>query len=484
MERPKTIVKMSQKQILSNSSASISPTFLEIKQNQKTVALVVNLGAFLTPFMAASLNLGLPAMGRDLSLSATGLSWVASSFLLAAAVCTVPFGRIADIYGRRKILLWGNVLYTLSSLISALSVNAPMMLFSRVIQGMGGAMLFATGMAMLSSVFPPGERGRVLGNNVMAVYLGLACGPFIGGFLTQHFGWRSIFMINFLLGILLVIVVLWKLRGEWALAQGETFDHLGAGIYGATLVAWMIGFARLSTPSGPFLLLGGVLGLTVFLLWETRVKSPIINISLFRENPIFAFSNLAALIHYSATFAVTFVLSLFLQSVQGHSPQVAGLIMVAQPIMMALFSPIAGRLSDRVEPRILASFGMSLTTLGVLFLAFLQEDTSTALIVGNLVLLGFGFAFFSSPNTNAVMGSLDKKHLGIGSGILGTMRVLGQNLSMGIVMMVVGIYLGSQAIRTDTHGDFLRSIHVIFWVFSGLGLIGIMASLARGNVRH
>jgi EmrB/QacA subfamily drug resistance transporter len=474
---------MPKDQLPAGHYASSSLSIQEVVKNRNAVAFVVNLGAFLTPFMAASLNLGLPAMGRDLTIGAAGLSWVASSFLLAAAVCTVPFGRIADIYGRRRILLWGNVLYTLSSLMSALSVNAPMMLTSRVFQGVGGAMLFATGMAMLSSVFPPGERGRVLGNNVMAVYLGLACGPFVGGFLTQHFGWRSIFIVNFLLGILLVAVVLWKLRDERAPAQGESFDHLGAIVYGAALIALMIGFARLSTPSGPILLLAGLLGLAVFLFWEARIKSPILNIGLFRANPIFAYSNLAALIHYSATFAVTFVLSLFLQSVQGHSPQGAGFIMVAQPLMMAFFSPLAGRLSDRVEPRILASFGMCLTTLGVFLLAFLHVNTPVSLIVADLVLLGFGFAFFSSPNTNAVMSSLDKRHLGVGSGILGTMRVLGQNLSMGIVMMVVGIYLGTSAVGPVTHIDFLRSVRLIFFVFSGLGIVGLLASLARGRVR-
>jgi MFS family permease len=359
-----------------------------------------------------------------------------------------------------------------------------MLVLSRIFQGIGGAMLFATGMAMLTSVFPPGERGRVLGNNVMAVYLGLACGPFVGGFLTQHFGWRSIFVVNFLLGIVLVAVVMWKLRSDGTEAQGETFDLFGALLYGAALVALMIGFARLSTTSGAMLLVAGLVGLAAFLLWETRVTSPILNIALFRANPVFAFSNFAALIHYSATFAVTFVLSLFLQSVQGRSPQGAGLIMVAQPLMMALFSPLAGRLSDRIEPRILASFGMSLTTLGVFLLAFLHTDTPTSLIVMDLVLLGFGFAFFSSPNTNAVMSSLDKRHLGIGSGILGTMRVLGQNLSMGIVMMVVGIYLGTHAIGPATHMEFLRSVRVIFFVFSALGVLGVLASLARGRVRN
>jgi EmrB/QacA subfamily drug resistance transporter len=464
-------------------AVAAEPSADDVTKTRGAVAFVVNLGAFLTPFMAASLNLGLPAMGRDLSMGAVALSWVASTFLLAAAVCTVPFGRVADIYGRRRVLLYGNVLFTLSSALSALSINATMMLVARVLQGAGAAMLFATGMAMLTSVFPPGERGRVLGNNVTAVYLGLACGPFVGGFLTQHFGWRSIFVLNFLLGALLSAVVVWKLRGEWAEARGETFDRLGAVLYGAALVALMVGFARLSSNCGRAILLLGLAGLGGFIVWERRAPSPVLNVGLFQANPVFAFSSLAALIHYSATFAVTFVLSLFLQSVQGRSPQSAGLVMIAQPLMMALFSPLAGRLSDRIEPRLLASAGMALTTLGVFFLAFVRAETSTLLIVADLLMLGFGFAFFSSPNTNAVMSSLEKRYLGVGSGILGTMRVLGQNLSMGLVMMVIGIFLGARAVGHATQTEFLRSMHLIFFVFSGLGVLGVMASLARGRVR-
>jgi len=200
---------------------------------------------------------------------------------------------------------------------------------------------------------------------------------------------------------------------------------------------------------------------------------------------VFAFSSAAALIHYSATFAVTFVLSLYLQSVRGMAARDAGLILVAQPIMMALFSRTAGKLSDRIEPRLLASLGMGITTLGVFLLSFLGPRTPPGLVVANLLLLGFGFAFFSSPNSNAVMSSLERRHLGIGSGILGTMRLLGQNVSMAIVMMLFTLHhLDGRAIGTDPQGRFVDSLHAIFWVFAGLGVLGVFASLVRGRVRE
>lgn len=455
----------------------------DVSQLRHAVAFAVNLGSFLTPFMAASLNLGLPAMARDLHMGASTLTWVASSYLLAAAVFTVPFGRIADIHGRRRILLYGNAMFAIFSLLSAVAWSPAVLILSRVLQGIGTAMIFATGMALLTSVFPPGERGRVLGNNVTAVYLGLALGPFLGGFLTQHFGWRSVFGVNFVLGLVLVAAVMWRLHGEWAEARGESFDGVGALGYGSALVLLMLGFSRLASGLGVGLLVSGVVLLAAFVAWELRRPSPVLDLSLFRANHVFAFSSLAALIHYSATFAVTFMLSLFLQSVQGRSPQGAGLILVAQPAMMALFSPVAGRLSDRIEPRLLASFGMSLTVAGVFLLSFLRVGTPAPFIVADLVLLGFGFAFFSSPNTNAVMSSLHKRHLGVGSGILGTMRLLGQNMSMGIVMMVLALYLGGRQVGPGAHPEFLHSMHVIFWIFAGLGVVGVFASLARGKLR-
>jgi EmrB/QacA subfamily drug resistance transporter len=465
------------------TSTSEPGTSANVVQLRRAVAFVVHLSAFLGPFMAASLNICLPDMGHDLVMGASTLTWVASSYLLAAAVFTVPFGRLADIYGRRRVLLYGDIVYAVFSLLSAVAWSPAVLIVSRVLQGIGSAMLFATGMALLTSVFPPGERGRVLGKNVTAVYLGLALGPFFGGFLTQHFGWRSVFVVNFVLGIVLVAATVWRLRGEWAEAAGESFDRLGTVLYGAMLILLMLGFSRLRSVAGTGLLVTSAAVFVGFVAWELRTKSPVVDLTLFRRNVVFAFSSLAALIHYSATFAVTFVLSLYLQSVRGLSPQGAGAILVAQPIMMALFSPVAGRLSDRIQPRLLASFGMTLTTVGVFLLSFVEPTTSTAVVLAELVLLGFGFAFFSSPNTNAVMSSLEKRHLGVGSGILGTMRLLGQNMSMGIVMMVLALYLGGRQVGTATQREFMHSLRVVFWIFSGLGVAGVVASLARGRVR-
>jgi MFS family permease len=331
-------------------------------------------------------------------------------------------------------------------------------------------------------VFPPGEKGKALGINVAAVYLGLSLGPPLGGILTHHLGWRSIFLANVPLGLIIVVFVLLKLKGDWAEAKGEKFDFVGSLIYSLTLTSIMYGFSTLTSNTGAWLLLLGSLGFFLFIKWEIKMESPVLDMRLFRNNKAFTLSNLAALINYSATFAVTFLLSLYLQYIKGLSPQDAGIILIAQPIVMAIFSPFAGKLSDRIEPRIVASIGMTVTAVGLSLFIVLSEKTTLEFIISSLILLGFGFALFSSPNTNAVMSSVEKRFYGVASGTLGTMRLTGQMLSMGIAMLIFAIYLGGVQIMPESYPAFLRSTKAIFVILAALCFVGIPASLARGKV--
>ena len=336
---------------------------------------------------------------------------------------------------------------------------------------------------MLTSVFPAGERGRALGINVAAVYLGLSLGPFLGGILTQYFGWRSIFMINVPLGLIIIASIFWKLKGEWAEAKGDKFDLSGSIIYGLAIVALVYGLSLLPAMLGIWVILVGILGILIFIWWETKIASPVLHIGLFRNNTVFAFSNLAALINYSATFAVAFLLSLYLQYIKGLGPQNAGLILVSMPAVQALFSPLAGRLSDRIEPRIIASVGMGLTTIGLGLLTFLEQDTAIEFIVVSLIILGFGFALFSSPNTNAIMSSVDKRYYGVASATLATMRQIGMTLSMGIAMLIFALFIGRVEITAEYYPPFLASTKMAFMIFTALCFGGIFASLARGKLR-
>lgn len=450
---------------------------------RRAALLIAVLASFLTPFMVSSINVALPALDSEFGMGAVLLSWVPTSYLLAAAIFLVPFGRAADIYGRKKIFNIGIGIYTLASFLIVFSPAPLVLLAFRVLQGFGSAMIFGTGIAIVTSVFPQGERGRVLGINVSAVYLGLSLGPFLGGFLTQQFGWRSIFLVNVPVGLIVMYLIGKRLKGEWAEAAGEAFDFTGSVLYGLSLAVFMYGLTLLPASRGFWVVLAGLFLSGGFVVRQLRAQNPLLDMRLFLKNVSFTFSNAAALINYGATFSVTFLISLYLQYIKGFTPQGAGAVLVAQPLVMAVFSPLAGRLSDRIEPRIVASVGMAFTTAGLALFTLLREQSGLPLIIISLVVLGFGFALFSSPNTNAIMSSIEKKYYGVGSAMLGTMRLTGQMLSMGIAMVIISLHIGNARITPALFPLLVQSERTAFLVSAILCGFGIFASLARGKVR-
>jgi EmrB/QacA subfamily drug resistance transporter len=451
---------------------------------QRAALIVATLTSFLGPFMGSSVNVALPSMGQDFGMSAVLLGWVNMAFLLAAAPFSIPFGRLGDIYGRKKIYMTGVAIFTVASTLIALAGSGVMVLLGRGLQGFGSSMIFATGMAILISVYPPNERGKVLGINVAAVYLGLSSGPFVGGIVTQHLGWRFIFWLNLPVGVLLLAVIFTMLKGEWAEAKGAKFDLAGSVVLVLSLSVTMFAFSNLPKTYALGLLAVGLLGVVSFAIVEARIAEPLIDMGLFRENRVFAFSSLAALINYAATFAVSFLLSLYLQKVRGLSPQETGLVLVSQPSVQALFSPVAGRLSDRIEPRTVASIGMGLSFVGVGLLNFVDARTSICYVVGCLVFLGFGFAFFSSPNTKAIMSSVQRREFGVASAVVGTARQVGMTFSMGIVMMILTLQLGQATLEGGNTDGFVTGMRTAFAVFAVMCFGGIFASLARGRAKR
>lgn len=451
----------------------------QLNSSKKSILLVATFAAFLTPFLGSAVNLALPAIGKELEADAVSLGWIISSFILSSAIFLLPFGRLADIVGRKKIFTTGIILFTLSTFLIIFAGNITMLLILRVIQGISSAMIFGTSLAIITSVFPPGERGRAMGINITAVYFGLSAGPVLGGLLTQYLGWRSIFAFLVPFGIVSLVLIRRRINDEWADAVNEKFDWIGSLFYGAALTFSMYGFSKLPSTAGWLCIAGGVVLAAVFLYTEEKVKNPVFDIRLLLRNRVFAFSGLAALIHYSATSATGFFISLYLQYLKGLDARAAGLIMISQPIAMTLLSPAAGRLSDKVNPGIIASAGMGLTATGLVLLCFVIASTPLWLVVCLMLIMGVGFGLFSSPNSNAIMSSVEKRHLGVASGVVGTMRMVGQMMSMGIAMMLISLYIGKQAIRPETYPGLLSAMRTGFVIFSMLSVAGIFASLAR-----
>jgi len=451
--------------------------------DKRVLLLVASLASFLVPYTVSSLNVALPAISTSFDIDAVTLGWVTSAYLLTAAICIVPFGKLADLYGRKKFFILGNALFAIGSFLAAISWSGSVIIIARVIQALGGAMVFSTSVAIVTAVFPPGERGRAIGIITATVYGGLSLGPFIGGVLVHNIGWPSIFLLNIPLALIVIVATVLYIPQEWAESGERRFDLTGAALYGVMLFGCIYGLTLLPTLPGILWMAFGITVLAVFIRWEERVPVPIIELALFRKNTAFLFSNLAALINYAVVFAVGFLLSLYLQYNRGIDPQMAGLILIAQPVVQMVISPISGHYSDSIEPRILATAGMACTTAGLVILMFISPETPIPVIILGLVVLGFGYGLFSSPNTNAIMSSVDSRYLGIASGMVSTMRSVGQMLSLAIAMLVFSAVIGTVPISPAVYPQLQQSVNIAFFIFAVLSLVGIWASYTRGRIR-
>ena len=450
-------------------------------QEQRTVSpnrilFVLCMAAFLVPFMGSSINLALPQISEAFSLKSIAVTWIATSYLITTAIFQMPFARLSDLIGRRRTFILGVSIFSITSCLCGFSVSGSMLIALRALSGIGSAMMFGTNIAILTSVFPQHQRGRALGINTAVVYASIASGPFFGGLITHYLGWQSIFFVSATVGLLVVVCAFIFLDGEWIVAKGEKFDWLGSFAYGIALFGLIFGFTKLPSAFGIICIATGCVFFWLFTLQENRSKFPLFNIQLFK-NKVYLFSSLAALINYAATFAIGFILSLYLQYIRGFDAQKAGLFLVVQAAIQSVVALLSGRLSDRISPSRLATSGMLIIVIGLTGWFFLAVTTPMWLIVTLLVIMGLGFGIFASPNTNVIMSSVEKKYYGQASATTGTVRLIGQALSMGIASMVISLKMGNRKITEDIYPQFMESIHIIFLVFIGLCLVGVFASM-------
>ncbi len=448
----------------------------ELNSNRYSILFVICMATTLVPFMSSAVNLALPLIAKEFSMNAVSLSWVVSIFLLVSAIFPVPFSKLADRVGRKKIFLAGIIVFTLATLVCAFSVSGPLLIAGRFLQGLGASMVFATNMAIVTSIFPPNERGKALGIITAVVYISVSSGPFFGGMLAHYFGWRSIFYVTTGIGLLAVIGILTLMKDEWVESKGGGFDWIGVLLYGTGLSALIYGFSNLPSTSGFLFIMFSLIALVLFVLYEKKQQFPVLNVRLFWENKVFGFASIAALINYSATFAISFLLSLYLQYLKGLSAQQAGLVLIAQPIAQTILSPLAGHWSDKTDARNLATLGMAIIVIGLLLMFFLTPATPNWAIISISILLGIGFGVFSSPNMNVIMGSVEKKYLGLASATTSTMRLTGQSFSMGITTMVISLCVGKAKITPDVFPQFMQSIHITFIILAILCCLGVYTS--------
>ena len=454
-------------------------------KKQISILTVVAITSFMGTFLISSINIALPSIEKTFGQNAVTLSWIITSFLLATAMFLLPVGRWSDISGVARLYKAGLTIFSLSSLLCGLAPSGGWLIAARYLQGIGAAFTNTTGQAILVGSFPPQNRGSVLGISVSSVYLGLSFGPFVGGILTQQIGWRSIFIVAAVLGLISTVVAFLYLDKDVLTEKTrQKMNFKGVVFFMLGLVCLVLGSSLIPSSAGWLIMAGGLLSVVIFWLIESKTEMPVIDTRLYTKNRMFAFSNLAAFINYGATSAIVFFLSLYLQKIQDLTPQQAGLILIAQPVMMTLFSPLVGRLSDRHQPRYFATAGMAMCSVGLASMSLLNEATPHWIIVSILIWVGLGFALFSSPNMNIIMSSVNRTQYGQASGSAASMRVLGQIIGMTIVTLLFAWLFEGKGIEQVSDTLFLTAMKWGFITFALISLSGIYFSLIRGNVKR
>ncbi len=459
--------------------------------------MITSIGAMMGPLDSTIVSVSLPVIAESLAMDYASIIWVPTAYLVTLTVLLLSLGRLSDMRGRKPIFVSGFAIFTLGSLLCSLSQSGQELIAFRIVQAVGGACMMSTSSAIITDVFPSSERGKALGINAMAVYIGLSLGPALGGILTYAFGWQSIFLVNIPIGVAVIILASLKFKESIRAERKEKFDVSGTLAFSAGLVSLLVAMTLGEECGWTSLFILSLIGmaavlLSVFVLIEVRKgQSAMFDISLITKNRLFTAANLSALLNYTSYFGVAFVISFYLQRVLGYSILQTGLILLVMPVTMAVLSPISGWASDRIGSRYLSSGGMVLISLGLLLLSTLDSSSTTLPIVIYLFIIGLGMGIFSSPNTSAVMGCVERRQLGVAGGTLATMRTLGQSLSLAVMGAVISTVASTAVVSSLFSGSnpsqimvdstaFVQGMTYAFLVSAGIAALGAVTSYARG----
>ena len=443
---------------------------------EKYVVFVSFITSFFAVFLSAGIVLGVPSIASEFGMNNIVQNWIITIALLVVAVFTLPAGQISGKFGVKKSLVVGVLIFLLASIGACLSFSTESFLFFRVMQGIGGAFSNVASMAMVVQAIKPQNRGKALGFTVTGVYLAGSLSPVICGFLVYNLGWRSMFYFVVPFFVVCIALMIWKIPGDWKTYEDDKIDSIGYLIYGIGILLFIYGFTSLMNMTGKICAVIGFIMLIVFGYYETRVNTPAFNMSLFK-NMKFTSSNIAALCSYLAIAAITTILNYHFQYVRGWNAQMSGLILIITPIIMAVMAPNAGKLSDRIHPQKLAAIGMSIATVTLVILMFLDANTPIYLIVIAMVLQGIGMGLFTSPNTNAIMSSVPPKETPNASAAQSAMRTIGQTMSLGLLTLIFAWVMGSLKLSSQYAGMIVQASQLICLICTIICIIAIFASL-------
>ncbi|MCR6692107.1 MAG: MFS transporter [archaeon YNP-LCB-003-016] len=428
------------------------------------VLLATTTASFISPFTTSSITVALPILAEEFSVGLAEVNWVVNVYLIALASTILVFGVIGDWLGRSRIFIAGIAMFAITSSIMVIVHDYLSLLVFRLLQGLAASMISSTAVAILSELLPIERRGMGIGLNTMAVYIGLTLGPLIGGYITNYFGWRTLFILKAFIAFMSLSLAITLPKTSRGVSVKPNFKM--SALIVSSIIMIIYGASNINSSYGVIMASLGLMALTSTLLMERR-SPKLIHPMILRRKPLSA--NISALLNYSATYALTILLSSYLQKLRGLNPSEAGLILTTQSIFQATLSPITGLLADKYNPSILASMGMFTITFGIIGLTQINPTTPINQIIYTLIILGVGFAFFSSPNTTAIMNMSPKEAYGSTSALLATMRFLGQAISTSITTSIMNI-----------QGDLMTTIKTSMAIYTILSILGALLSLTAG----
>lgn len=451
------------------------------------ILLAIGVGSFMTALDSSVVNIILPVVSAAFKSDVATVEWVVTVYLLMVSSLLLSFGRLGDLRGHKWVYIAGFLVFVGSSALCGFAPTVAVLIAARGLQALGGAMLLANAPAILTKNFPATQRGQALGLQATMTYLGLTAGPSLGGWLTSHYGWRSVFYINVPVGLVAVLLGLYFIPLDAPAERPERFDLAGAITFMAGLMALLLGLNQghawgWGSPAILSLLGAALVLLVVFLTVEGRVASPMLDLKLFRVG-LFSASAASAVFNYICLFTVLFLLPFYLIQVRSLNPSQAGLIMTAQPIIMAIAAPLSGTLSDRIGARLLSTLGMVIMSAGLFLLAQVSLTTSLGYVALALGVVGLGTGVFVSPNNSALLGAAPLNRRGIASGILATARNVGMVLGVGLAGAVFTT-VQAQAQAAGSATATFEGIRAGFLVAAGMALVGALASAVRGTNIH
>ena len=444
-------------------------------KQENIVLLICAILSFFTVFAFNAVMIVIPTIASEYAMNNIAQNWVTIIFLLIVAIMSVPAGQISGKYGLKKVTIISLILFIVVSIVNVFAPNAEIFLICRLILGIAIAFINVTSMAMVVSAFKVEERGKALGINITGVYLGLFLSPVLAGILNYQLGWRSVVLFSIpFLGLMLALLI-FKVEDEWITFENVPLDFKGSVVYGIGILLFIYGFTILNETIGVVLAILGLLVLVLFGYIELRQEAPVFDVRFFK-NKQFLSANFASLCAYLATFAVTTILNYHLQYIKGYDSQLTGIILVVAPIFQVALAPIAGRLSDRFVPQILAALGMALGTVSLIMFSFLDADTSFTFLIIAMVFYGIGFGFFSPPNTNVIMSSVPPKDTSVASASVAIMRTVGQTMSMGILTLVFAFVMGNVPIVEQYYPQLITSSQITCLICVVLCIASVFAS--------